>query len=67
MKGLKKWLPFAAALAALLAEIFIPDGKNTAKVEYYMYFSEGKLSVNKPSVFLFISSDKQDAVAVGMA
>lgn len=39
MKGLKKWLPFAAALAALLAEIFIPDGKNTAKVEYYMYFS----------------------------
>lgn len=39
MKKIKIWLPFVAAVIALLAQIFIEDGPNTSKIEYYTYFS----------------------------
>ena len=38
MKKFKVWLPFLAAIIALLAQIFIKNGANEAKIEYYTYF-----------------------------
>ena len=38
MKKFKVWLPFIASAAALAADILLPDGKNSAKVNYYTYF-----------------------------
>ncbi len=39
MKQFKVWLPFTAALVALLVQLFVKNGAGEVKIEYYTYFS----------------------------
>lgn len=61
MKQFKLWLPFLAALAALLVQVFIKNGGGNVQIEYYTYFSIIVLAVTFALAVIscFISSVKK--------